>query len=118
MPENISKTGEERKIPIQPNLAAWLARHAQETGFILPRDHCQRIDDLLKSAKVAAGLWPWSPRFQNALRKSFCSYHYEMFGSSDRTAEYAGHNLRTLIKTYRHAVAHEEAEKFWAIYPD
>lgn len=40
-----------------------------------------------------------------------------MFGSSDRTAEYAGHDVRTLIKTYRRAVAHEEAEKFWAIYP-
>jgi hypothetical protein len=56
-------------------------------------------------------------KVQNALRKSFCSYHYEMFGSSDRAAEYAGHNIRTLIKTYRHAVAHEEAEKFWAIFP-
>jgi integrase len=116
--ENISKTGEERKIPIQPNLAAWLASRSQETGFILPREHHQRVDDLLKSAKEAAGLWPWSPRFQNALRKSFCSYHYELFGSADRTAEYAGHNIRTLIKTYRHAVAQEEAEKFWAIYPD
>jgi hypothetical protein len=40
-----------------------------------------------------------------------------MFGSADRTAEYAGHNIRTLVKTYRHAVAHEEAEKFWAIFP-
>jgi integrase len=117
VPENISKTGEERKIPIQPNLGAWLAPHAQETGFILPREHCQRVDDLLKAAKVAAGLWPWSPRFQNALRKSFCSYHYEMFGSADRTADYAGHDLRTLIKTYRHAISHEEAEKFWAVYP-
>jgi integrase len=117
VPENISKTGEERKIPIQPNLAAWLTPYAEEIGFILPREHSQRVDDLLKSAKEAAGLWPWSPRFQNALRKSFCSYHYEMFGSADRTAEYAGHNIRTLIKTYRHAVAHEEAEKFWAICP-
>jgi integrase len=117
VPEMISKTGEERKIPIQPNLAAWLAPQAQETGYILPRDHSHRLDDLLKSAKEAAGLWPWSPQYQNALRKSFCSYHYEMFGSSDRTAEYAGHNIRTLIKTYRHAVAHEEAEKFWEIFP-
>jgi integrase len=117
VPENISKTGEERKIPIRPNLAAWLAPQAQATGFILPREHSPATDDLLKAAKVAAGLWPWSPRFLNALRKSFCSYHYEMFGSADRTAEYAGHNLRTLIKTYRHAVAHEEAEKFWVIYP-
>jgi integrase len=86
VPENISKTGEERKIPIQPNQAAWLAPHAQEGEFIQPREHQQWIDVLLKAAKVAAGLWPWSPRFQNALRKSFCSYHYEMFGSSDRTA--------------------------------
>jgi hypothetical protein len=81
------------------------------------REHCQRVDNLSKSAKEAAGLWPWSPRFQNVLRKSFCSYHYEMFGSADRTAEYAGQDTRTLVKTYRRAVAHEEAEKFWVIYP-
>jgi integrase len=117
VPENISKTGQERKIPIQPNLEAWLAPRAQETGFILPREHSQRVDDLLKAAKVAAGLWPWSPRFQNGLRKSFCTYHYEAFGSVDRTAEYGGHDVRTLIRTYRHAVDHEESEKFWAIYP-
>jgi integrase len=117
VPENISKTGEERKIPIQPNLRAWLASRVQETRYLLPREHSQQVADLLKAAKVAAGLWPWSPRFQNALRKSFCSYHYEMFGSADRTAEYAGHDTRTLIKTYCHAVAHEEAEKFWAINP-
>jgi integrase len=117
VPENISKTGEERKSPIRPNLAAWLAPQVQANGFILPREHCHRIDDLLKSAKVTAGLWPWSPRFQNALRKSFCSYHYEMFGSADRTAEYAGHDVRTLVKIYRHSVPHEEAKKFWVISP-
>jgi hypothetical protein len=43
---------------IVPNLADWLEAHAQKKGFILPRDHCHRVDDLLKSAKVAAGLWP------------------------------------------------------------
>ena len=36
VPEQISKTGEERKIPIQPNLAVWLAPQARETGYILP----------------------------------------------------------------------------------
>jgi integrase len=117
VPENISKTGQERKIPIQPNLAAWLAPQVRANGFILPREHCHRVDDLLKLTKVAAGLWPWSPRFQNSLRKSFCSYHYEMFGSADRTAQFAGHGLRLLVKTYLHAVNHEEAEKFWAIFP-
>lgn len=86
VPEQISRTGEERKIPIQPNLAAWLAPQAQATGFILSREHCHGADYRLKAAKGAAGLWPWSPRFQNALRKSFCSYHYEMFGSATRTA--------------------------------
>jgi integrase len=117
VPENVSKTGEERKIPIQPNLAAWLSPHAKEIGFILPRGNSPGTDDLLKAAKKASRLWPWVPMFQNGLRKSFCSFHYEMFGSADRTAEYAGHNIRTLIKTYRHAVAHEEADRFWAIYP-
>jgi integrase len=56
VPENVSKTGEERKIPIQPNLAAWLAPRAKETGFILPRGRFSGTDDLLKAAKAAAGL--------------------------------------------------------------
>jgi hypothetical protein len=43
VPEMISKTGEERKIPVQPNLAAWLAPLAQETGFILAREHFHRV---------------------------------------------------------------------------
>ena len=32
-------------------------------------------------------------------------------------SEYAGHDIRMLIKVYRHAVEHEEAEKYWNIYP-
>ena len=76
VPENISKTGQERKVPMQPNLLAWLRPHAQSQGLIVPR---AQFEGLLTVAKQAAGLWPWTPRYQNSLRKSFCSYHYEAF---------------------------------------
>jgi len=114
VPENISKTGQERKVPMQPNLLAWLRPHAQSQGLIVPR---AQFEGLLTVAKQAAGLWPWTPRYQNSLRKSFCSYHYEAFGSADRTSEYAGHDLRMLIKVYRHSVDHSEAVKYWQIFP-
>jgi integrase len=119
VPEHISKTGQERKIPISENLAAWLnLRLVPAESYIYPRDgHSENLKQLLQTAKEQAGLWPWRPRYQNALRKSFCSYHYELHGSANRTSEYAGHDIRMLIKVYRHAVEHEEAEKYWNIYP-
>jgi integrase len=119
VPENISKTGQERAIPISNNLRAWLIKGEFTCDdYIYPRlGHSETLNQLLRSAKHAAGLWPWKPKFQNALRKSFCSYHYEMHGSADRTAEYAGHDIRMLIKIYKHAVDHEEAEKYWKILP-
>ena len=113
--ENVSKTGEERKPPISDNLAAWLEPYVKAEGSIVSSPSV--LEDLLKAAKQKANLWPWRPRYQNALRKSFCSYHYEMHGSADRTSEYAGHDIRMLIKVYRHAVDHSEAVKYWQIFP-
>jgi len=43
----VSKTGEERKIPVLPNLKAWLAPQAQATGHLLPRKHSQWVDLLV-----------------------------------------------------------------------
>jgi integrase len=119
IPEHISKTGQERTIPIADNLLAWLSKgDLAGTGYIYPRKRDNQFQHiLLRNAKEQAGLWPWRPRFQNALRKSFCSYHYEMHGSADRTAEYAGHDIRMLIKIYKHAVDHGEAVKYWQIFP-
>ena len=120
VPENVSKTGQERTVSIlSPNLTAWLlpAQFASN-DYIYPRQgHSEQLNQLLRQAKQTAGLWPWKPKFQNALRKSFCSYHYEMHGTADRTAEYAGHDIRMLIKVYRHAVGHSEAVKYWQIFP-
>lgn len=104
---------------LSPNLTAWLlpAQFASN-NYIYPRQgHSEQLNQLLRQAKQTAGLWPWKPKFQNALRKSFCSYHYEMHGTADRTAEYAGHDIRMLIKVYRHAVGHSEAVKYWQIFP-
>ncbi|MEA3164686.1 MAG: hypothetical protein QOE88_2504, partial [Verrucomicrobiota bacterium] len=120
IPENISKIGEERRIPISDNLLAWLRILGEfpRNDYIYPRQgHSDTLIRLLRSAKQQAGVWPWKPKYQNALRKSFCSYHYEMHGSADRTSEYAGHDIRMLIKVYRHAVDHSEAVKYWQIFP-
>ena len=39
-------------------------------GFVLPREHCHRIDHLLRSSKEAAGLWPW--RSSGPRNHAFC----------------------------------------------
>jgi hypothetical protein len=64
---------------------------------------------------LARSASPFRPRCQNALRKSFSSYHYEWTGSADRTADYAGQDIRTLIKVYKHALEPEDAKRYWEI---
>jgi integrase len=71
VPESVSKIGEERAIPVQPNLATWLAPQAQVSGFILPREHCQRADDLLKSAKWPPACGPGVRAFRIHYAKAF-----------------------------------------------
>jgi integrase len=122
IPAHISKTGEERRIPIYGNLLEWLKPHAKASGSILPvtltgTPSENRLGGLLTKARKAAGLYPWYPRYKNGLRKSFCSYHYEWTGFADRTAEYAGHDIQELIRTYRYAVEHDEAVKYFEIKP-
>jgi integrase len=120
VPENVSKTGQERTVPMADNLLAWLRISGEfaRNDYLYPRlGHSDTLSRLLRTAKQQAGVWPWQPRYQNALRKSFCSYHYELHGSADRTSEYAGHDLRMLIKVYRHSVDHSEAVKYWQIFP-
>src|SRR6266403_4396350 len=122
IPAHISKTGEERRIPIYDNLLEWLKPHAKASGSILPvaltgNPSESRLGDLLTKARKAAGLYPWYPRYKNGLRKSFCSYHYEWTASADRTAEYAGHDIQELIRTYRYAVEHDESVKYFEIKP-
>jgi integrase len=122
IPAHISKNGEERRIPIYDNLLEWLRPHAKASGSILPvlpdgTPRASRLENLLTEAQKAAGLYPWSPRYKNGLRKSFCSYHYEWTGSADRTAEYAGHDIKMLIRIYRYAVEHDDSVKYFEIKP-
>jgi hypothetical protein len=72
-----------------------------------------RLEDLLTDAQRAAEVT--MPR--NALRHSFCSYHFALTGNADLTADYAGHDVKMLKKNYRHTVEPEEAVKYYQIRP-
>jgi integrase len=119
LPKEITKLREDRLIVMQDNLVEWLRPHAKASGSILPasltdgKPSIGRLEDLLTEAQKAAEVQ--MPR--NALRHSFCSYHYKLTGNADLTAEYAGHDVKMLKKTYRHTVEPEEAAKYYAIRP-
>jgi hypothetical protein len=56
--------------------------------------------------------WP-----NNALRDSYCSYHYQRDGSADRTSDNAGHSIEMLKEHYRAIVSPEDTVRFWNIFP-
>jgi integrase len=119
VPREITKLREDRLVRLQDNVVEWLRPHAKVSGSILPasltdgKPSVGRLEELLNDAQKASGVS--MPR--NALRHSFCSYHYALLENPDLTAEYAGHDVKMLKKNYRHTVEPEEAVKYFAIKP-
>ena len=119
VPREITKLREDRLVRLQDNVVEWLRPHAKASGSILPasltdgQPSVGRLEELLKDAQTAAEVQ--MPR--NALRHSFCSYHFALLENADLTADYAGHDVKMLKKNYRHTVEPEEAVKYFAIKP-
>jgi integrase len=119
LPREITKLREDRPVRLQDIVVEWLRPHAKASGSILPasltdgQPSVGRLEELLKDAQEAAEVQ--MPR--NALRHSFCSYHFALTGNADLTADYAGHDVKMLKKNYRHTVEPEEAVKYFAIKP-
>jgi integrase len=106
----ISKTGTERYVTLQPNLIEWLIPHRRRTGRIFWTRHF--YDKVRKEAGVQWG--------HDITRHSFGTYHLAAFRNAGDTAEQMGHESSTnmLFKHYRRAVRQEEAQQFWNIRPD
>ena len=106
-----AKSARRRIIPIQPNLAAWLAPFQGTKGKVVPSAARAK----LLNARKAAGLARW-PR--NGLRHSFASYRLAAIHDAPRVATELGHTSpQMLYSTYREVVRPEEAERYWKIGP-
>jgi integrase len=106
-----AKSARRRIIPIQPNLAAWLAPSSEKKGMVVPVNARKKLD----TARKAAGLARWP---KNGLRHSFASYRLAAIHDAPRVASELGHmSPQMLYSTYREVVLPEEAERYWKIEP-
>ena len=122
LPAEITKTGDRRKVKIEPMLAEWLAPYAKKSGPITPgltpsRYYYKKVLRHLrkpekKGDKAKAFIFP-----SNAARHSFGTYHLFHFRDPGETAIQLGHkgNPTMLWEHYANPAAEEHAGAFWAI---
>ena len=99
------KLGNRRGIPINPQLAAWLAVPGVEIGG---KNLNNRMNVLAKNANVVLT--------KNCLRHSFCSYNLQLIGAA-ATARAANNSEAILNRHYLANVTLADAQKFEALRP-
>jgi integrase len=106
-----AKSARRRIVPIQPNLAAWLAAFAGMRGSVVPSGARRKLARARDAGKLEH--WP-----NNGLRHSFASYRLAATHDAPRVASELGHTSpQMLYSTYREVVRPEEAERYWRIEP-
>jgi integrase len=105
-----SKTGKPRFVPMTDNLVAWLAPYSNSHGQVAPhRDEARR-----KGVRDRAGIRDMA----NAMRHSYCSYHFNLHDNAPETSKNAGHMTPTqLFSNYHHRVKKTACERYFAIRP-
>ena len=106
-----AKSARRRIVPMQPNLAAWIARFGGMKGALAPTGARKKLGRVRKAAGLAS--WP-----QNGLRHSFASYRLAATHNAPLVAAELGHTSPQLLySTYRELVLPEEAQRYWKIAP-
>jgi integrase len=113
-----AKTRSRRIIPIQPNLAKWLAPYRRLSGRVSPRGD---MTELLARMADDAGIG-WR---HNALRHSFISYRLAETNDENRVAVEAGNSPTMIQHHYRQIKDHTGrvittalADAWFSIAPD
>lgn len=120
-PASITKTAQQRDIPLSDNLVAWLSPYAKRFGRV-----CDLSEGRAREAITAAGqlagicgegaphkAWP-----KDCLRHSYGSYEYARTENAPQTAARMGHmDVKTFFKYYRNRVPQTEGEAFGQIRP-
>jgi integrase len=111
--KDIAKKKSRRLVPIQPNLAKWLAPYANKSGKVWKGNE-NELRDIRAEAVKAAGI-PWRP---NALRHSFCSYRLADTDDINKVAIEAGNSPDMIHKHYRELVKPTAAKAWFAVAPE
>jgi integrase len=113
-----AKTRARRLVPIQPNLAKWLApfeKHDRAAKVVKFADIGLQIRELCEADKgkdLKALTWK-----RNALRHSFISYRLAEVQSAAQVALEAGNSETMIFKNYRDVVTPESAKAWFSIEP-
>lgn len=105
-----SKTGARRLVPIQPNLASWLAHCVKTVGPVFPRARAEeRVHEYSRRLRID---WP-----NNALRHSYATYRLAATADMARVALEMGNSAGMIVKHYRELATEADGKAWFAIMP-
>jgi len=111
VPKHISKTGEQRRMPLLPLVAAWFRPFCERAGYVALRtDPHDCISAVLKAHGIA-----WQ---RNWLRHSYSSYRMVATDDIAGTAEESGHSVPVMFRNYYKRVSKPEAQAYFALTPE
>jgi integrase len=105
-----AKTATRRLVPIQPNLAKWLAPYRRHSGKLFQSR--RTVDSAIKFAK-RAGI-PWTA---NVLRHSYATYRLSILPDAARVALEMGNSPAKLFTNYRQLDRNNHAPEWFAVEP-
>jgi integrase len=106
-----AKTATRRLVPIQPNLAKWLAPYRGRKGKLFQSR--RTVDGAIKFAKRLN--IPWKA---NCLRHSYATYRLSMVPDAGRIALEMGNSPAKLFTNYRDLDRENHAPEWFAIEPE
>jgi integrase len=106
-----AKTASRRTVPISENCAAWLERHAKDSGPVI---NLSRADKQLFLYLAGKSGVPWK---HNGLRHSFISYRLAVVKDVGQVSLEAGNSPAMVFKHYRQLVRESEAQEWFSIAP-
>ncbi|MCC6820676.1 MAG: hypothetical protein IT579_08105 [Verrucomicrobia subdivision 3 bacterium] len=107
-----SKVRRRRIVGMKPNAKSWLA-FAHSIGSRLPLPHATRRKSV-RRVRDALKLKAWPV---DVLRHTCASYWIADVRDVARVALELGNSPSVLLRHYMELVSHEDAAKFWQIYP-
>ena len=108
-----AKTRSRRLVPIQPNLAQWLAPYAKRRGKVWTGSERDLLDARAEAVKKSEVAWK-----DNGLRHSFISYRLADIQDVNKVALEAGNSPAMIFKHYRELVKPEAAKVWFAMAPE
>ena len=105
-----AKTAQRRIVPIQSNLALWLAPYRQHHGRICA---CEHMSNVLRGLTKETGIdWP-----KNGLRHSYGSYRLAQTKNAAQVSLEMGNSPRMVFQHYREVVTDKQAQQWFQIVP-